>query len=162
MLVIISSMLWLSSFSQNPSLAGSVVSVSCSYTIAANSSLSWSVGEAVTGIMTSPGHILTVGFQQNWERIVGIKDIAQDRQSAVYPNPADGKVFIRYHGKLPSELVIEVYDLRGAKVGSERKNISSDNEIIAIDVSDLRTGMYLLRLSGSGNKTGRVYKLIKN
>ena len=85
--MIISLTVCLGSFSQNLSLAGSVVSISGSYTTSTNNSLSWTVGESVVDILTSANYILTVGFQQNWERIVGIEDVEEKMQPAVYPNP---------------------------------------------------------------------------
>lgn len=159
--MIISLTVCLGLFSQNLSLAGSVVSISGSYTTSANNSLSWTVGESVVDILTSANYILTVGFQQNWERIVGIEDLEEKTQQAVYPNPGTREVFIRINCNVTSEVLIEIFDLQGSKIYSERKNNLMDDQLITIDVSNLKTGMYILHVKYPGRIPGQVYKLIK-
>jgi len=148
-------------YSQSLSLAGSVVSISCGYSTSANNNLSWTVGEPVVDILTSANYILTVGFQQNWEKIVGIEDLEEILQTAIYPNPGTGIVFVRTAGYGASEVLIELFDLRGGKVYSERINNIINNEPITLDVSNLKTGMYLLHIYYPGRIPGQVYKLIK-
>ncbi len=160
-MLVISLTVCLGSFSQSLSLAGSVVSISCGYTTATNNSLSWTVGEPVVDILTSANYILTVGFQQNWERIVGIEDLEEKWQQTVYPNPGTGKVFIRITGNSSSEVLIELFNLQGVKVYSEWKNNIINDELITIDISNLKTGMYLLHINYPDMMPGRVYKLIK-
>lgn len=159
--MIISLTVCLGSFSQNLSLAGSVVSISGSYTTSTDNSLSWTVGESVVDILTSANYILTVGFQQNWERIVEIEDVEEKTQPAVYPNPGTREVFIRINGNVTSEVLIEIFDLQGSKIYSERKNNLMDDQLITIDVSNLKTGMYLLHVKYPDRIPGMVYKLIK-
>ncbi len=161
-IVIFSLTVSLGSFSQNLSLASSVVSVSGNYKTATNNSLSWTVGEAVVDILTSSNYMLTVGFQQNWERIIGIDDLEANRESALFPNPGNGIIFIRATGHASSELLIELFDLRGIKVYSERKNVTSGDKLITLDVSNLKTGMYFLHLNYPGGIPGRAYKFIIN
>ena len=159
--VIISLTVCLGAFSQNLSLAGSVVSISCGYTTSADNNLSWTVGEPVVDILKSANYILTVGFQQNWERIVGIEDLETGLQPAVYPNPGTREVFVRITGNNTSEVLIEIFNLQGLKIYSERKNNPMDDELITIDISNLKTGMYLLHVRYPDRIPGQVFKLIK-
>ncbi len=159
--VIISLTVCLASYSQNLSLAGSVVSISCDNASSANNNLSWTVGESVVDILTSTNYILTVGFQQNWERIVGIEDVEAGLQPAVYPNPGTREVFVRITGNSTSEVLIEIFNLQGLKIYSERKNNLMDDELITIDISNLKTGMYLLHVRYPDRIPGQVFKLIK-
>jgi hypothetical protein len=159
--VIISLTVCLGAFSQNLSLASSVVSISCGYTSATYNGLSWTVGEPVVDILTSTNYILTVGFQQNWEKIVGIEDLEEEWHPGVYPNPGTGTVFVKTPGNGSSEVLIELFDLRGAKIYSERKNNILDDELITLDISNLEPGMYFLHIYYPGGIPSRVYKLIK-
>lgn len=159
--VIISLTVCLGSFSQNLSLAGSVVSISSGYTTSADNNLSWTVGESVVDILTSANYILTVGFQQNWERIVGIEDTEAESKPAVYPNPGTREVFVRIKGNNTSEVLIEIFNLQGLKIYSEKTNNLKDDGLISIDVSNLKTGMYLLHVRYPDRIPGQVFKLIK-
>jgi len=57
--------------------------------------------------------------------------------------------------------LIEIFNLQGLKIYSERKNNPMDDELITIDISNLKTGMYLLHVRYPDRIPGQVFKLIK-
>ncbi|MCB9263169.1 MAG: T9SS type A sorting domain-containing protein [Flavobacteriales bacterium] len=82
-----------------------------------------------------------------------------DRNKMVlYPNPVDNELTIDYYLDSESEVMIRVVDLLGRTVLT--KTISSQSDIIRIDVSTLKDGAYILELSGSDD-TKQVAKFMK-
>ncbi|MFZ6050618.1 T9SS type A sorting domain-containing protein [Halocola ammonii] len=72
--------------------------------------------------------------------------------ASVYPNPASEKVQIK--GLKGEQFFVEVLDLTG-KIHRKGENLRS------VDVSELETGIYLIRISMSGDRQ-KVLKLIKD
>ena len=148
-------------FSQNLRLAGSVLSTAGDYSSSASNKLSWTVGEPVVDVLKTVNHILTVGFQQNWDKIVAVEDVEYNWQILAYPNPVTDKVFIRFASPGSSEIIIELLNVTGGKVFSKKMKNLIDDELITIDVAALRAGLYLLHIYSPEQKTDRVYKVIK-
>jgi len=148
-------------FSQNIEIAGSVVSTAGDYSTSASGKLSWTVGEPAADILTTANYTLTVGFQQNWDNIVAVEDMENNWQVEAYPNPVTDKIFIRFTDKRSFEILIELINVTGAKVFSEKTENMVEDDLISIDVSSLKRGLYLLHIISPGLKTEKVYKVIK-
>jgi hypothetical protein len=109
-------------------------------------SISWSLGEPITETFTGSNIILTQGFQQGAMDLVGVPD--GNRYSAfeieAYPNPTEGKVFIRKNNSKDfgseTELNYSVFNLQGQLL---KKGIidTIDN---SIDFSSFNQAAYLL------------------
>ncbi len=90
---------------------------------------------------------------------VGIKEIDILKQSiSCYPNPVSDNLFFEYKLEPNSKGEIHIYDLTGKKV--KQKNISSSEDNIQINVSDLNTGIYLWTIEVDGVPV-KSEKLIK-
>jgi type IX secretion system substrate protein len=74
----------------------------------------------------------------------------------MYPNPARGKVSIRFNEDVNGETTISVFDLQGKSV-LVNAGMMQDAET-SLDISKLQTGMYFVKID-SGNKTA-VKKLV--
>jgi len=148
-------------FAQNLKLAGSVVSSDGDYSVTTAHKLSWTLGEPVVGVLKTANHILTVGFQQNWDKIVAVEDIEYNWQILAYPNPVTDKVYIRFLNPGSAEIIIELMNVTGGKVFSEKHNNQVEDELVTIDVAMLKPGMYLLHIFSPEQKIDRVYKVIK-
>jgi len=87
---------------------------------------------------------------------VGIKDITNATSLKIYPNPTDGQLKIESGsstGSLPSILSnVEVYDIYGRKLSDFNFQLSTNE----IDISNLSSGMYFLKIDGT------VVKIVKN
>ena len=76
----------------------------------------------------------------------------------VYPNPFTDKVNILLNNAIVTDLEISCYDLHGRLIFSTTKSDSSNK--VELDVSNLSSGMYILRLTSDEKQT--YTKLIKN
>jgi endoglucanase len=101
-------------------------------------------------------------FNINWFDITLNPTTGVDLQSApaikVYPNPASGKVTIDLSALDHGSKTLELFNITGQKV----KNIAtSGSEKIAIDISDLEKGFYMIRVR-SNNSILSTSRLIIN
>lgn len=147
--------------SQNLKLAGSVVSSGGGHSTGSGNKLSWTIGEPVADILSTANYSVTLGFQQNWDKIVGVEDIMEQWQAVAYPNPATESVSFSFGLPVSSEILIELLNISGAKVYIERRNGLLANEPVYIDLSSLKEGLYFLRISSPGKGINRVFKIVK-
>jgi len=128
----------------------------------AGMSLSWTLGEPAYTTLTSSEVILTQGFQQG--NLLGTeieKPVAGKGDIRVYPNPASSEVNIAV--TLPNaegRATVEVYDIAGRMVKSTSA-VMVGHEPYRLDVSNLPSGIYLLRVATESPAAVRVVKLVK-
>jgi len=101
--------------------------------------LSFSVGEISIDTYSGPV-TLTQGFQQAELLSTGIESISHFEIS-FYPNPTSGVLFLR--PELPGNYAVEVFDLQGRSVYSNRTFI---NEQFTLDLAAISLGTYAMRI----------------
>ena len=90
---------------------------------------------------------------------VGISDQIQETNLSAYPNPTTGITTVSIELLLNTESKIEIYNLSGSLVQSEKINITSGDTKKQIDISNLTSGIYLLKVSANNKyKTIKVVK----
>ena len=70
-------------------------------------------------------------------------------QIEVFPNPTTGKVFLRFNLQESQEALIETYDMLGQLMMQERQKVSP-SDIFEVDLSEMASALYLLRISING------------
>jgi hypothetical protein len=88
--------------------------------------------------------------------VLNLSDVDALNTVKIYPNPSNGKISINNNENINIKK-IEVFNLIGAKVFEQKKDISSKNTTLSLEI--LNKGMYLLKLTSDENKT-RIQKLI--
>ena len=71
--------------------------------------------------------------------------------SSIYPNPASGKVNIKFEVEEPGTLQLEIIDLLGSRFLREETTVISGINMREIDLSNLSKGIYIVRLTYDGN-----------
>lgn len=127
-----------------------------------NGSLSFTVGElVVTTQMDSQGNSLgggfttgatltTVSVQEPDVRILNVN---------VFPNPTSGLVTVSIQQTNLSQLVLEIIDLNGKVLSSEKYN--GINNSININTASWISGIYFLNLKTSQSQLLGTYKIVK-
>ncbi len=131
-----------------------VLTTSGDYFSSSEGSLSWTLGEPISESY-SQNHILTQGFQQDYENILSITQLTEHIYPMVYPNPFTNKVFIDLPELFNSNETIQV-DLKDNMSRTVYKNQISN--ILTLD--NLSDGIYYLELT-IGLNTKYTYKLVK-
>ena len=92
------------------------------------------------------------------EQVLSAKNREGELALSVYPNPSAQKVAIDFpKGKAYEEIEIQIFNISGGLVLS--KNINSSLE--SIDVSSLRDGSYVIRVSDQSGKLTKSFRMIK-
>jgi alpha-glucosidase (family GH31 glycosyl hydrolase) len=90
---------------------------------------------------------------------VGISENTQEASLIVYPNPTTGITTVDVEISLNTESKIEIYNLSGSLVQSEKLILTSGDTKKQIDISNLTNGIYLLKVSANNEyKTIKVVK----
>jgi alpha-glucosidase len=90
---------------------------------------------------------------------VGISENTQEASLIVYPNPTTGITTVDVEISLNTESKIEIYNLSGSLVQSEKLILTSGDTKKQIDISNLTSGVYLLKVSANNEyKTIKVVK----
>jgi hypothetical protein len=91
---------------------------------------------------------------------VGISEQSQEASIMVYPNPTTGITTVDIEISLNTESRIEIYNLSGSLVQSEKFILTSGDNKKKIDISNLTNGIYLLKVSA--NNKYKTIKVIKH
>jgi hypothetical protein len=109
-------------------------------------SISWSLGEPMTETFTGSDIILTQGFQQGIMDLVGVPDgnLYSSFKIEAYPNPTDGKVFIKKGNSqdlgTTTEFNYSILNLQGELLKIGTIDITDS----FVDFSSLNQAAYLL------------------
>jgi len=131
---------------------------------AAGMSISWTMGRG--GLHNSQNlnlylH-LTQGFQQGNLFTTSVeKPTSAVNGIAIYPNLPRIMLKIRIDVQnVSGKALFELYDITGRKVISEQMVIGQ-SEPVDLDLSELRSGIYLLKIVMEQEKFNRIVKLVK-
>jgi alpha-tubulin suppressor-like RCC1 family protein len=86
--------------------------------------------------------------------ITGVSEIPGNMHTLVYPNPSNGLFTLQINGTLPENDRIEIYNLFGEKIYSEKPKGSSST----IDLSDKALGVYFYKVTSNKQvvSTGKI------
>lgn len=91
----------------------------------------------------------------DWCFALAVNEISESNM-IVYPNPVKENLFIQHNGMLNKNYTASIFSLMGARVLEEKLSAASP---LAIDVSKLVSGLYVLRIS-DGNSSWQM-KFVK-
>lgn len=126
--------------------------------------LSWTIGQAEPVATTyQPIVILGSGFQQFDDQLVSVRELGEDHEILLYPNPCKDFVRLEMSFERSTEICYTLYDFSGRTLLS-RKLSGQDSYQESIDLSSLAPGIYNLMLNiGSGDdRELKSFKLIRN
>ncbi len=152
------------SVSQAQNIAMQVVASAGGYfeSSSAGVSLSWTLGEVAYTTLTSTDYIITQGFQQGNLFSTDVeKPNLPNSDIKIYPNPATVEVYIAIStSNLRGIATVDFYDITGRNVNSTVVTLE-DNAPSRLSVVDLKSGIYLIRVTQENTKTSNVFKLVK-
>lgn len=102
----------------------------------------------------------TYVYENTLNCLAGIPLKKKERNLSVYPNPTDGKTTLGIELSVNTESKIEIYNLAGSLIQSEKLFITSENTSHQIDISNLSSGVYLLKMIA--NNEFKTIKVIKH
>jgi hypothetical protein len=124
-------------------------------------SYSQSVGETAVEIFSSSGYVLTQGFQQP---LFKISDpvIPVGTGVELYPNPATDYIYVKLFGEKARNMSIEIISFTGTIVSKLDLDFTTKYYIIQeIEISKLKIGFYLVRVTSDDGVINRIFKVEK-
>ncbi|MFZ4400774.1 MAG: C10 family peptidase [Bacteroidales bacterium] len=85
--------------------------------------------------------------------IVGIQESEVVKQLSIYPNPAHGTLNINGNFKTSGTVKYDISNILGSKVISSNMSVSLGNQNKAIDISQLKSGIYFLNIENGKSVT---------
>ena len=144
------------------SMVNSVLATAGDFQTNGSYSLSWTVGELAVNTLTEGSNVLTQGFQQPWDMSVSIQDGPEINWSVkAYPNPVYDYLNVKFSLEKSEEFSIEVTDITGKKVLTREPQMINTDEIVDLDFTQFKPGIYFLRVYSSDQKVHKVYKIKK-
>jgi hypothetical protein len=77
----------------------------------------------------------------------------------LFPNPASSRAYIRFDGNENEPVNIRIYNANGILIQSERR--TTVNRKIALDLTGLTSGLYLLSIETNGRAVTKKLSIIK-
>jgi hypothetical protein len=146
-------------FSQE--LSHQVLVTAAGIKIAGNLEYTQTIGETAVEIFSSETRVLTQGFQQ--PRIIFSKETPPSGNGVnVFPNPVSDNVNIELFGNTSRSFRIEILNISGTLVRTERIAYSGQFwEILHYPVDQLSKGLYIVRITSDDGVINRTFKIDK-
>jgi hypothetical protein len=145
------------SFSAIAQAKQEVIASAGGYNSTANISISWTLGETIIPTWSSPGLILTHGFQQQIIITSVEENLDNQVKITVFPNPASDNVNIIFEEPVDGEVKIFMLNSLGKLVKTDFIEPAMVEK--QINLQDLPAGVYYFKLV-KGNLSN-VYKVVK-
>lgn len=110
--------------------------------------LSFTTGEmTAVETFTSPGNILTQGFQQAFDFGTFITEYPlPDFSFGFYPNPTDGNFNLFTESELSQQIEVKILDMLGREIFRNSFYHQNKTNIESFDLSNAAHGLYLITL----------------
>ena len=162
------SLLMIASFkadAQNIILAPQVIASQGQHFQNAQFELSWTIGEmSAVSTISGGNNTFTQGFHQPDKFTIAVtEDLMASWSAGLSPNPADAYITLSLNAVNNEEMVIEILDAAGRLVRSPQKlQVMPGQQQIDFPLTDMASGIYLLRLSTADGKNQRSYRFNKS
>lgn len=123
--------------------------------------VSHTVGEAVVTTESSSTIILTQGFHQPTDFMIGIESAEHGVSITAFPNPTEGTVVLDLTTEKPHEFHVEVFDATGKRVLSNDNFTARQEHKHTVDLSTVASGNYFIRLSTTEDDFQKSLKVQK-
>jgi hypothetical protein len=149
---------------RSQTLSPTVVSSSGGFYSNGSGMLSFTVAEmTMVQTFTSPGNILTQGFQQPEDYVTAVNEIpTASGDVLIYPNPTNGSFTLSYVTYDNIETTLKLYNMLGQIILSKPISQIAGQNTVNFDISALSQGIYLLELitiNSKGEKNTAYHKI---
>lgn len=76
----------------------------------------------------------------------------------VYPNPVYNEIQVRFTSNVEEQQLVQLFDLSGREVFQSRIHSNVGENIIEMDLTDIKSGAYIFMKRGSEIKCERIIK----
>ncbi|MBK8352044.1 MAG: T9SS type A sorting domain-containing protein [Saprospirales bacterium] len=117
----------------------------------------WTIGETIVETMQSGNNQLSNGFQQANYIITAIKNNKTSYDIQLFPNPTNNLLNLKINVMQLKNVRFQLFDMQGKMV----KEDALQNELTAIDCSQLIPAVYWLKLEDAAHEVVGTFKIVK-
>ena len=92
---------------------------------------------------------------------LNVQDIKKTNNIVVFPQPAKNEIIIEFSSVSNNKGVLHLFDLKGELILSKDLGQNSSNNRLTLDVSDLNSGIYLLKMQSKNEIQYQKIQIIK-
>lgn len=123
-------------------------------------SISWTLGDIAIETFATSDIILTQGFQQGYFEVTSVGEPLSDNfELKIFPNPATEYVMVELQSDEIKNALIQIYDMNGRLVYNEKITVLEGSS--KIELTNLNSSQYILKLSAVTGEVLQTFKLIK-
>ncbi|MEZ4848092.1 MAG: T9SS type A sorting domain-containing protein [Bacteroidia bacterium] len=154
---------FMSSYTYGQSLERTVIGANGGFIANSSYKLEYTTGEAIVSTLEVGTFILNQGFNQtNPPYNVGIDPVEIQIGYKLYPNPTTNFVTLELTMTEPTDIKIEILDVRGQNISVAPKVWGITNSLKEqFDLTSLPAGIYLMRISNPSGEVGKVLRIEK-
>lgn len=123
-------------------------------------SASSTVGEVATLTFAEGNNQLTQGFQQSMDVISAVIDLGSGVGVELFPNPASDFATLRIETESNLDVRFDLVDISGRLISSKRQQLSASVTNHTIDLSQLPSGTYFVRIATPRGSVLKTLKLV--
>jgi len=154
------------SLSAQVQLLNSVIGTAGQFFTSGSISLSWTLGEVAVKTLSNATLILNQGFQQPWELILDGSTTIQEPEInwsvKAYPNPVRENLNVQFTLENSERFSMEILDITGKKIYQQEAETIMPDQVVRLDFSTYKEGIYILRVVSEDQKVQKIYKIRKN
>ncbi len=117
----------------------------------------WTIGETIVETMQSGNNQLSNGFQQANYIITAIKNSKTSYDIQLFPNPTNNLLILKINATQLKNVWFQLFDMQGKMI----KEDALQNELTAIDCSQLTPAVYWLKLEDAAHELVGTFKIVK-
>ena len=117
----------------------------------------WTIGETIVETMQSGNNQLSNGFQQANYIITAVKNNKTLYDIQLFPNPTANLLNLKINAAQLKNAQFQLFDMQGKVV----KEDALQNELTAIDFSQLMPSVYWLKLEDAAHEVVGTFKIVK-
>ena len=124
--------------------------------------LEWTLGDSFIGTVANQDNIFTQGFIQSFAiaKTIPVDIVLEDHtRSVIYPNPVSSVLNIKAGEEFGEELTVALFDFSGRYIGKYMQHTKDLNT--SLNVSNLQSGIYFIRISNSDDSLVETHKMVK-
>ena len=154
--MIILSLMACFSYAQN--ISRQVISAQGSFDSNENMSLEWTLGDSFTETIVTEKQIFTQGFNQSF--FLAIEESAKNELSIlVFPNPVNSLLNIKVKPDFGSQINMTLHDINGRFIKQSSQHVK--NLKMTMNVSNLQSGIYILKIFNADSTLVETHKIVK-
>lgn len=123
-------------------------------------SASSTVGEVATLTFAEGNNQLTQGFQQSMDVISAVIDLGSGVGVELFPNPASDFASLKIETESNLDLRFDLVDISGRLISTQRQQLPASITNHTIDLSQLPSGTYFVRIATPRGSVLKTLKLV--